>query len=464
MDVEFYRPGFAVAVPDSAGYLDASGERCDGLCRRARQGDDGGCGEAFVGEGAAGSGGAEGDDGEGVAGEGGECEEYVLCEGRCVTGSRMNEWNEYNFSDVLIDGSISYGIVQPGAHTEIDSIPIIRVNNIRDGVLKVTDVLKVSSAIEQKHKRTRLSGGELLITVVGSVGECAIVPESLKGWNVARAVSVARIKEDFDKRFIKYCFKSEDLKFQMYGNTNDTVQPTLNLSLLKGLVLTIPPLPEQKAIAAILSSLDDKIDLLHRQNKTLEAIAETLFRQWFIEEAQDDWEEDTLGGFAHNICNAVKSSEIQLDSKYVGLEHIDRRDITLKRYGLGSEVNSNKYAFGQQDILFGKLRPYFHKVCFTTFSGICSTDILVIRPIRQEWFAFCLFSFFQDNVIEHANLASGGTRMPRTNWKTLKNYPIAIPDIESLNHFNRLVFPSIEKMTYNLNQIQTLEQLRDLVG
>lgn len=145
----------------------------------------------------------------------------------------MSSWKTIAFSDVLVDESISYGIVQPGSHTEINCVPIIRVNNIKNGYIKTDDVMKVSAEIEEKYQRTRLIGGELLITVVGSVGECAIVPGELRGWNVARAVSVARIKDSYDKRFIKYCFKSEDIKFQMYGNTNDTVQPTLNLSSLK---------------------------------------------------------------------------------------------------------------------------------------------------------------------------------------------------------------------------------------
>jgi type I restriction enzyme, S subunit len=225
--------------------------------------------------------------------------------------------------------------------------------------------------------------------------------------------------------------------------------------------IVIPSLLEQKAIASILSSLDDKIDLLHRQNRTLEAIAETLFRQWFIEEAQDDWEEGCLGDISSNIRNAVKSSDIQSDCKYIGLEHIDRRNIALFQYGLGDDVSSNKYAFESQDILFGKLRPYFHKVCFTPFSGICSTDILVIRPKRPEWFAFCLFAFFQDDVVEYANQGSGGTRMPRTDWETLKNYSISIPDNDSLVRFNKLVLPSIKKIDSNLERVCTLERLRD---
>ena len=76
----------------------------------------------------------------------------------------MSGWQEYQFADVLVDGNISSGIVQPGFHTEIDSVPIVRVNNIKDGKIKIEDVLKVSSEIEQKYQRTRLEGGELLLT------------------------------------------------------------------------------------------------------------------------------------------------------------------------------------------------------------------------------------------------------------------------------------------------------------
>lgn len=83
-------------------------------------------------------------------------------------GQQLSGWADYRFSELLDDESISYGIVQPGEHTEIDSVPIVRVNNIKSGHILIDDVLKVSSEIEQKHQRTRLVGGELLITVVGS--------------------------------------------------------------------------------------------------------------------------------------------------------------------------------------------------------------------------------------------------------------------------------------------------------
>ena len=83
----------------------------------------------------------------------------------------MSEWREIEFEQVLVDESISYGIVQPGMDTDRDSVPIIRVQNIKNGVVDTSEIKKVDKSIEENYKRTRLVGGELLITVVGSIGE-----------------------------------------------------------------------------------------------------------------------------------------------------------------------------------------------------------------------------------------------------------------------------------------------------
>lgn len=269
---------------------------------------------------------------------------------------------------------------------------------------------------------------------------------------------ILRGKKDFHNDLIIYYFKNLDLNSYITG----AVQPKLN----KENLLSIPIIlsdneTEQKAIASVLSSLDDKIDLLHRQNKTLEAMAETLFRQWFVEEAQEDWEDGELSYFAENPRKSIKPVNINAGTKYIGLEHIDRRNISLNQVGSAQEVASNKYQFAENDILFGKLRPYFHKVCFAPFEGVCSTDILVIRPKQPLYFTFCLFAFFQDDVVEYANLGSEGTRMPRTNWEVLRQYPAQIPDVKALQRFNQLTSPSIEKIKQNLAQIRTLEKLRD---
>ena len=375
-----------------------------------------------------------------------------------------SRWKEYRFSELLIDESISYGIVQPGTHTEIDSVPIIRVNNIKNGKIITDEIMKVSSSIEEKYLRTRLVGGELLITVVGSVGECAIVPENLKGWNVARAVSVARIKKDYNVNYIKYAFKTDDLIFQMYGNTNDTVQPTLNLSLLKELKFTLPSFPEQAAIASVLSSLDDKIDLLHRQNKTLEQLAETLFRQWFVEEAEENWEREPLGRYV-TIKRGGSPRPIHDYISETGLNWLKISDVTgvdspfifeikekIKEEGLSKTTFLKKGSL----ILSNSATPGIPKILDV---DSCIHDGWLHFP-KSKFSKEFLYLFFKHIKPELLQLGNGSIF---TNLKTdiLKEYVLAIPDKKALDIFDEQVKTIFKKLYSNTTQIRTLTQTRD---
>ena len=269
---------------------------------------------------------------------------------------------------------------------------------------------------------------------------------------------IFKAKDSSLQRLVGYLLNSYDLNEFITG----AAQPKLSKAALCSIPFFLPASPcEQKAIAAVLSSLDDKIDLLHRQNATLEGMAEALFRQWFVVEAKDEWEEGRLGDFAVNVKDTVNPSKLSAGTIYLGLEHIEKKSLSQVKYGDSTSVLSNKFTFQENDILFGKLRPYFHKVCMATTQGICSTDILVIRPRKSEYFCFCLFAFFQNDVVDYASLASGGTRMPRTDWKTLKDYPIAKPDVDTLQEFNKLVEPALLRIKFNITQIRTLEKLRD---
>lgn len=356
----------------------------------------------------------------------------------------MREWKEYEFQQILVDESISYGIVQPGSHAETDYVPVIRVNNIKDGRINTDQILKVDRQIEKNYSRTRLEGGELLITVVGSVGECAIVPHSLKGWNVARAVSVARIKNDFDVRFIKYAFKTEDLIFQIYGNTNDTVQATLNLSLLKKLKLNLPPLLEQRAIASILSSLDDKIDLLHRQNATLEGMAEVLFRQWFVVEA-GDWEEGVVGDLIDmNYGKALNESQ--------------RSGHGYAVYGSSGVVGFHEeYLIEGPGVITGRKGTLgVVNYSFTNFYPIDTTFYVVSKQDSKGLY----FEYFLLKTLNLGEMNSDSA-VPGLNRNLALGIPILIPPKPLVKKFNEAVDHIFEKIKSNQTQIRTLTALRD---
>jgi type I restriction enzyme, S subunit len=120
----------------------------------------------------------------------------------------MPEWQVALLSD-LVEPSrgISYGIVQPGTHVS-GGVPIVRVSDVRGGRIAVDDPLRVAENIEAAYVRTRLRGGELLLTLVGTVGEAAVVPASLAGWNTARAVAVIPVRSEIGAYWVQIALRS----------------------------------------------------------------------------------------------------------------------------------------------------------------------------------------------------------------------------------------------------------------
>lgn len=155
------------------------------------------------------------------------------------------------------DGAISYGIVQPGAHVE-RGVPVVRVADLIGGRVSAAPGLRVDPLVDAKFPRTRLEGGEVLISVVGSVGECAVVPPTHAGWNVARAVAVLRPSE-VEPEWLFYALQIPEVRHAIHERLNTTVQPTLNLADLKEVVVPVPAVEERRAIIGILGALDDKI-------------------------------------------------------------------------------------------------------------------------------------------------------------------------------------------------------------
>jgi type I restriction enzyme, S subunit len=257
----------------------------------------------------------------------------------------------------------------------------------------------------------------------------------------------------------------------------------------------LPPLPEQRAIARILGALDDKIELNRRQNTTLEELARAIFKSWFVDfdpvraraegrapAAMDaataalfpdsfeeidgrkvprGWQLARLDRVAENPRRNLHPGEVEPETPYIGLEHMPRKRIALDEWGSANAVESNKFRFERGEILFGKLRPYFHKVGVAPVSGVCSTDILVLRSVDESWFGFVLSHVSSDQFVQHTNQTSDGTKMPRTSWKDMSRYQVVLPPKPVAAQYNNLVFPFVRKIAANIQQSRTLAALRD---
>ena len=194
-----------------------------------------------------------------------------------------DEWTVVRLEDLLSnDRGISVGVMYPGDHAP-DGIPLIKAGDISGSRINPNPEFRITPEKHFEYRRTELAGGELLISLVGDVGRCALVPPTMAGWNAARAIAVLRFQSQAYAGFVRACLMSPPFQHLMRAWSTTTVQATLNLKEVRQIPLPWPPAEEQRAIAHILGTLDDKIELNRRRNQTLEAMARALFKDWFVD-------------------------------------------------------------------------------------------------------------------------------------------------------------------------------------
>ena len=177
---------------------------------------------------------------------------------------------EYKPLGSMVNRKIGYGIVQPGQSVP-NGIPVIKVNNIISGLKSRFDLETTASDNEAKYSRTRLHGGELIISVVGTIGRTAIVPKTFAGCNLVRATALIDIDDELLTKWVKYYLDSPYGQSYIEQNLNTTVQPTLNIKSLVDMPIPIPDEITMKQIVSMLSSLDEKIQVNTAINDNLAA-------------------------------------------------------------------------------------------------------------------------------------------------------------------------------------------------
>ena len=215
-----------------------------------------------------------------------------------------------------------------------------------------------------------------------------------------RVGRITVLREDIiDYRYLFYYSNCTTYLEHLRSVAHSGVQVNLSTKAIKESPILIPPLPTQRKIAAILSAYDDLIENNTRRIKILEDMAATIYRQWFVEfrfpghenapmvESElgpipQGWQVGTLGDLAESVRRNIKPSDVNQPTPYFGLEHLPRKSIALTNWASADSINSTKLEFKKGEILFSKIRPYFHKVGVAPLNGICSSDTIVIRPIE----------------------------------------------------------------------------------
>ena len=349
-------------------------------------------------------------------------------------------------------------------------IPLIATNCIKNEHLYPVyeKVRYVSQEVYDSWFRGHPEPGDLIFVLKGTPGRVNWVNNPV---DFCIAQDMVALRVDENKVYPKYLFavlRSSQIQQEIEGLHVGSLIPHFKKSDFDDLQIPLVEEKLQKYIGDVYFNLSLKIDLLHRQNKTLEAMAETLFRQWFIEEAKEDWEECELSEFGHIICGKTPSKS---NANYFGNDvpflkipdmhgrvFISKTTDNLSQLGA---LSQSKKMVPQNSICVS---------CIATVGLVCITDcdlqtnqqINSIVPNELK-FLYYLYEVMLDMYDELHNLASGGTATLNLNTGDFSRIKIVKPDDVTLLQFNNAVIPLFTKIRFNGSQIQTLEQLRDML-
>jgi type I restriction enzyme S subunit len=293
--------------------------------------------------------------------------------------------------------------------------------------------------------------------VIGRVGAyCGAVYYQNKPVWVSDNALAAKPKEGNNTKFLYYFLKNMDLN-QFAGGSS---HPLVTQTLLNSLEIKISnDEKEQKAIASVLSSLDDKIDLLHRQNKTLEAMAETLFRQWFVEEADEGWGEGDIYNLIEVVYGFPFKSKFFNDEKR-GLPLIRIRDLKNGYSNIYTdEVCEEKHKIRCGDLLAG-MDGEFRIYLWAGETSVLNQRACKFVPKFDFVPHLYVYGMMKPHLHYYENVKVG-TTVIHLGKSDLDDIKISIPPKDVLIKFGEIVNPLFEKFKINYNQISTLEKMRD---
>lgn len=376
-----------------------------------------------------------------------------------LTSHAPAPWPKVKLEDVCT--SISDGDHLPPPKCET-GIPFVTISDIKNNKFDLSNTRFVPRAyFDTIDEKRRIRKGDVLYSVVGSYGIPVYADKDL---DIAfqRHIAILKPSGTIDSRFLYYSILSP-----AFYNAADNVaigaaQKTITLSALRNLEIPLPPLPVQRRIADILSAYDDLIENNRRRIAILEETARLTYRKWFG--GSEQGRAATLGEICREVRRGVRPDAIAPDTPYIGLEHMPRRSISLCEWESAQKVTSTKLAFEAGDILFGKIRPYFHKVGITFVDGVASSDAIVIKPLRPELHAYVLMTVSSDAFVAAASQGmKEGSKMPRADWKQLLNYSVVMPDDDTLTEFNTVLNPILEQLKTLCFAIRNLATARDML-
>ncbi len=356
-----------------------------------------------------------------------------------------SRWKEYKIEEIATVQTGPFGSQLHMSDYKIIGTPIITVEHLGENKIIHDNLPLVSNEDKQRLIKYTLKEGDIVFSRVGSVDRRAYVSDEEDGWMFSGRLLRVRVNKDkVCPKFLSFYFGQESFKETIRRIAVGATMPSINTTILSEIEVVIPQKKEQTAIASILSSLDDKIDLLHRQKRTLEQLAETLFRQWFVEEAEESWEVGKLNDLAVFSNGKTRPNEVENGG--------------IPIYGGNGILGfTNQSNYEGLSIIIGRVGAYCGSL-YIENKPIWLTDNALIARGKKEDYTFYLFYLLKS--LELNSMAEGSSH-PLLTQTLLKSIDISIPPSQKVLNFNEQVSVFWNNIFANQTQIRTLTQTRD---
>ena len=388
----------------------------------------------------------------------------------------MSSWRNITIDDL---GQIITGYTPPIKKTEYfgNEYPFITPTDITMGSRIVQTERFLSQKGYEYRKNRLLPPDTVCVTCIGSLGKiCMTTVPSATNQQIN---SIVVNPSKYDPYFVYYLLRTKTAVLQSIAGGVAT--PIVRKSTFAGISVCVPPLPTQHKIAAILRPYDKLIENNTRRIQILEEMAQIIYRQWFVEfqfpghenvpmvESElgmipRGWEIAKLEDIVDNIRKTEKPGKHLEPLPYVPIDCFPRRSIALMQHKPSREAKSSLIAFKRNDILFGAMRAYFHKVVCAPSDGITRKTCFVLRSKTPNNYPFDLFTIFQDSTVKYASNYSTGSTIPYATWDgALARMPIVNPPDSLVQKFSDIVIPMLDSIRMMAMKNHNLRQTRDLL-
>jgi len=369
-------------------------------------------------------------------------------------------------------------VVQKTSH------PYIRITDIENNKIKKNQLQFITDDVFSSISRYIVNSGDVIVSIVGSIGFVAIIDDDLdKASLTENCVKFVNLK-NLDSKFLYYFLTSGSGQNEIERNTIGAVQKKLPIYGVQNIKIFLPSFPEQRAIAAVLSSLDDKIELLREQNKTLEAIAQAIFKEWFVNfnfpgatgkmidselgEIPEGWRvggliEDSISEFVKTNIDKFDGTKDYVETANVNLSNFVGNFEKITYEERASRANMQPVA---NSIWFARMAESRKYLLFqerdwqNIETKILSTGFAGIRCIKDYlYFYWCFILSNTFNNLKN-QFAEGAVQVAISN-EGIQRILLALPPKEIVQKFTETVSSCFEKISNNNSQIQTLSALRD---